>query len=84
VDLVPLKGTSGIQDCTVPASADAMTLHMVVLRDTGMGHAIAAAPLGSASGALAPRPVQPMARIRLFLAAWVTSARPSASRSGGR
>jgi hypothetical protein len=27
--------------------------------------------------------VQPFARIRLFFASWVTSARPSASSSGG-
>ena len=45
VDLGPLKGTSGMQDFKVPASADAMTLHTVVLWDTAMAHAIAAAPL---------------------------------------
>lgn len=45
VDLGPLKGTSGMQDFTVPASADAMTYHTVVLWDTEMTHAIAAAPL---------------------------------------
>jgi hypothetical protein len=45
VDLGPLTGTSGMQDFAVPASADAMTYHTVVLWDTGMGHAIAAAPL---------------------------------------
>jgi hypothetical protein len=45
IDLGPLKGTSGMQDFTVPASADAMTYHAVVLWDTGMAHAIAAAPL---------------------------------------
>jgi hypothetical protein len=45
VDLGPLKGTSGMQDFAVPASADAMTYHTVVLWDTEMAHAIAAAPL---------------------------------------
>jgi hypothetical protein len=45
VDLGPLKGTTGMQDFKVPASADAMTLHTVVLWDTEMTHAIAAAPL---------------------------------------
>lgn len=45
VDLGPLKGTSGMQDFTVPSSADAMTYHTVVLWDTAMAHAIAAAPL---------------------------------------
>ena len=45
VDLGPLTGTSGMQDFKVPASADAMTFHTVVLWDTGMAHAIAAAPL---------------------------------------
>lgn len=45
VDLGPLKGTSGMQDFVVPASADAMTYHTVVLWDTQMTHAIAAAPL---------------------------------------
>jgi hypothetical protein len=45
VDLGPLKGTSGMQDFSVPASADAMTYHTVVLWDTAMAHAIAAAPL---------------------------------------
>ena len=45
VDLGPLKGTSGMQDFKVPATADAMTFHTVVLWDTGMAHAIAAAPL---------------------------------------
>ena len=45
VDLGPLKGTSGMQDFAVPASADAMTYHTVVLWDTEMTHAIAAAPL---------------------------------------
>ena len=45
VDLGPLKGTSGMQDFAVPASADAMTYHTVVLWDTEMAHAVAAAPL---------------------------------------
>lgn len=45
VDLGPLKGVSGMQDFAVPASADAMTLHTVVLWDTQMAHAVAAAPL---------------------------------------
>ncbi len=45
VDLGPLTGTSGMQDFVVPASADAMTFHTVVLWDTEMTHAIAAAPL---------------------------------------
>ncbi len=45
VDLGPLKGTSGMQDFAVPASANAMTYHAVVLWDTTMAHAIAAAPL---------------------------------------
>ena len=46
MDLGALKGTSGMQDFVVPATADAMTLHTVVLWDTEMTHAIAAAPLG--------------------------------------
>ena len=45
VDLGRLKGTSGMQDFVVPASANAMTYHAVVLWDTQMAHAIAAAPL---------------------------------------
>ena len=45
VDLGALKGTSGMQDFAVPASADAMTYHTVVLWDSEMAHAIAAAPL---------------------------------------
>jgi acyl CoA:acetate/3-ketoacid CoA transferase beta subunit len=45
VDLGPVKGTAGMQDYVVPASADAMTYHAVVLWDTEMAHAIAAAPL---------------------------------------
>jgi len=45
VDLGPLKGTGGMQDFVVPASADAMTYHTVVLWDTEMTHPIAAAPL---------------------------------------
>jgi hypothetical protein len=44
VDLGPLTGTSGMQDYTVPATANAMTYHSVVLWETGMAHAIAAAP----------------------------------------
>ncbi len=46
VDLGPLQGTTGMQDYTVPATADAMTFHTVVLWDTEMAHAVAAAPLG--------------------------------------
>ena len=47
VDLGPLKATSGMQDYPVPAemSADAMGYHTVVLWDTTMLHALAAAPL---------------------------------------
>ncbi len=45
VDLGPLKGTAGMQDFAVPASIDAMTYHTIVLWDTAMAHAIAAAPL---------------------------------------
>ncbi len=45
VDLGPLKGTTGMQDFAVPAAADAMTFHTVVLWDTEMQHAVAAAPL---------------------------------------
>lgn len=45
VDLGPLKGTTGMQDFVVPAAADAMKFHTVVLWDTEMQHAIAAAPL---------------------------------------
>ncbi|MDQ2964288.1 MAG: DM13 domain-containing protein [Chloroflexota bacterium] len=45
LDLGPLKGTSGMQDFPVPSSADAMGFHTVVLWDTEMEHAIAAAPL---------------------------------------
>jgi len=47
VDLGPLKGASGMQDFKVPAAmtANAMSYHTVVLWDTGMKHAIAAAPL---------------------------------------
>ena len=47
VDLGPLIGVSGMQDYPVPASADAMTYHTVVLWDTAMTHAIAAAPLAA-------------------------------------
>ena len=46
VDLGALTGTGGMQDFSVPATADAMTYHAVVLWDSQMGHAIAAAPLG--------------------------------------
>ncbi len=45
VDLGPLSGVAGMQDYAVPASADAMTYHTVVLWDTEMTHAVAAAPL---------------------------------------
>jgi electron transfer DM13 len=45
LDLGPLKGTSGMQDFPVPSSGDAMSYHTVVLWDTEMAHAIAAAPL---------------------------------------
>lgn len=45
VDLGPLTGTAGMQDYAVPASADAVTYHTVVLWDTEMTHAVAAAPL---------------------------------------
>jgi hypothetical protein len=45
VDLGALKGTSGMQDYPLPSSADAMGLHTVVLWDTEMMHAVAAAPL---------------------------------------
>jgi hypothetical protein len=45
VDLGALKGTSGMQDYPLPSTADAMGLHTVVLWDTEMMHAVAAAPL---------------------------------------
>jgi len=47
VDLGPLTGTSGMQDYKFPAAmaANAMTYHTVVLWDTQMTHAVAAAPL---------------------------------------
>ena len=47
VDLGPLTGTTGMQDYRVPAemTAGAMGYHTVVLWDTAMKHAIAAAPL---------------------------------------
>lgn len=47
VDLGPLSGTTGMQDYNVPAemTAGAMGYHTVVLWDTAMKHAIAAAPL---------------------------------------
>jgi hypothetical protein len=44
-DLGALKGTSGMQDYPLPSSADAMGFHTVVLWDTEMKHAVAAAPL---------------------------------------
>ncbi len=47
VDLGPLKGTSGMQDYPVPSSADAMTLHSVVIWDGEMAHAVAVAPLAA-------------------------------------
>jgi len=47
VDLGPLTGTTGMQDYKVPAAmtAGAMGYHTVVLWDTAMKHAVAAAPL---------------------------------------
>lgn len=47
VDLGPLTGTTGMQDYNVPAEmiAGVMGYHTVVLWDTAMKHAIAAAPL---------------------------------------
>ena len=45
VDLGQLTGTAGMLDFKVPATADAMTFHTVLLWDTEMAHAIAAAPL---------------------------------------
>ena len=47
VDLGPLTGTTGMQDYRVPAAmtAGAMGYHTVVLWDTAMKHATAAAPL---------------------------------------
>lgn len=45
LDLGPLKATSGMQDFPLPSSANAMGFHTVVLWDTEMTHAIAAAPL---------------------------------------
>jgi hypothetical protein len=47
VDLGPLKGATGMQDFTIPAemTANAMSYHTVVLWDTAIKHAIAAAPL---------------------------------------
>ena len=49
VDLGPLTGTSGMQDYRVPAAmaANAMSYHPVVLWDTAMTQAIAAAPLAA-------------------------------------
>jgi hypothetical protein len=45
VDLGALKGTSGMQDYQLPSSTDGMGFHTVVLWDTAMMHALAAAPL---------------------------------------
>lgn len=47
LDLGPLKATSGMQDFKVPAamSGGVMDYHTVVLWDTQMAHAVAAAPL---------------------------------------
>ena len=47
VDLGPLTGTEGMQDYKIPTemTAGAMGYHTVVLWDTAMKHAIAAAPL---------------------------------------
>jgi hypothetical protein len=50
LDLGQLSGTSGMVDIPLPmgiAATTAMGYHAVVLWDTAMGHAIAAAPLGS-------------------------------------
>ena len=47
LDLGPLKATAGMQDFVVPAAmtAGAMGYHTVVLWDSQMVHAVAAAPL---------------------------------------
>ena len=47
LDLGPLKGTTGMQEYPIPSamSANAMGYHSVVLWDTTMLHAVAAAPL---------------------------------------
>ena len=47
VDLGPLKATTGMQEYAIPSamSANAMGYHSVVLWDTTMLHAVAAAPL---------------------------------------
>ena len=47
LDLGPLKAASGMQEFPIPAgmTSAAMAYHTVVLWDTGMKHAIAAAPL---------------------------------------
>ena len=47
LDLGALKAATGMQDYAIPAemSADAMGYHTVVLWDTAMQHALAAAPL---------------------------------------
>jgi Electron transfer DM13 len=48
LDLGPLKSTSGMQDFKIPAdmAGGVMDYHTVVIWDTEMAHAIAAAPLG--------------------------------------
>jgi hypothetical protein len=48
LDLGPLKSTSGMQDFPIPAdmAGGVMEYHTVVIWDTAMAHAIAAAPLG--------------------------------------
>jgi hypothetical protein len=47
LDLGALKAATGMQDYAIPAemSTDAMGYHAVVLWDTAMQHALAAAPL---------------------------------------
>jgi Electron transfer DM13 len=48
LDLGPLKATSGMQDFPIPADMAGMVMqdyHTVVIWDTAMAHAIAAAPL---------------------------------------
>ncbi len=49
LDLGPLKSTSGMQDFPIPADMASSVMegyHTVVIWDTEMAHAIAAAPLG--------------------------------------
>jgi hypothetical protein len=49
LDLGPLKATEGMQDFVIPAEMNATVMegyHAVVIWDTEMEHAIAAAPLG--------------------------------------